>query len=153
MPRLQPGPDGAARGPRGVAGPLPGLRARRPRGRHLVRRSGPRPAHAPRPHPLTRTGRTKAPQATPTWHAGLVEDEQPGSAPPQGRLARLWKAADKRHIPLQTILTAVAVVVAVYLAGKLIYRLRDLVLVIVVAGFIAILLNPIVVWLQRHGVP
>jgi predicted PurR-regulated permease PerM len=89
----------------------------------------------------------------PTWHAGLVEDEHPGSAPPQGRLARLWKAADRRHIPLRTILTAVAVVAATYLAGQLIYRLRDLVLVMVVAGFVAILLNPVVVALQQHGVP
>jgi predicted PurR-regulated permease PerM len=82
-----------------------------------------------------------------------VEDEHSGSAPPPGRLARLWKAADKRHIPLQSILVAVAVVAATYLLGQVIYRLRDLVLVIVVAGFLAILLNPIVVWLQRHRIP
>jgi predicted PurR-regulated permease PerM len=82
-----------------------------------------------------------------------VEDEHPGSAPPQGRVGRLWKAADKRHIPLQTILVAVAVVAATYLAGQVIYRLRDLMLVIVVAGFVSILLNPVVVGLQRHGVP
>jgi predicted PurR-regulated permease PerM len=88
-----------------------------------------------------------------TWHAGLVEDERPGSAPPQGRLARLWAAADKRHIPLRTILTAVAVVAAAYLAGQLIYRLRDIALLMVVAGFVAVLLNPLVVALQRHGVP
>ena len=54
LPRLQPGPDGAAGGARGVAGPLPGLRAGRSRGRHLVRGPGPRPAHAPGPDPLTR---------------------------------------------------------------------------------------------------
>ena len=89
----------------------------------------------------------------PTWHAGPVEDERTGSAPPQDRLGRLWKAADRRHIPLQTILVAVFVVAATYLVGQLIYRLRDLMLVIVVAGFIAILLNPVVVWLQGHGVP
>ena len=82
-----------------------------------------------------------------------MEDEHPGSAPPPGRVARLWKAADKRHIPLQTILVAVAVVAATYLAGQVIYRLRDLMLVIVVAGFVSILLNPVVVALQRHGVP
>jgi predicted PurR-regulated permease PerM len=45
------------------------------------------------------------------------------------------------------------VVAITYLAGKLIYRLRDVVLLIVVAGFIAILLNPMVVFLQRHVVP
>ena len=39
---------------------------------------------------------------------------------------------------------------ATYLAGKLIYRIRDIVLVVLVAGFVAVLLNPIVVFLERH---
>jgi len=65
----------------------------------------------------------------------------------------LWRAADKRDIPLRTILTTVAVVVAVYLAGKVVYRLRDVLLLVVVAGFIALLLNPLVVALQRWKVP
>ncbi|HEV2933444.1 MAG TPA: AI-2E family transporter [Streptosporangiaceae bacterium] len=71
-------------------------------------------------------------------------------APPQGRLARLWKAADVRHVPLRTIVTTVVVVGAAYLAAKLIYRLRDIVLLFVVAGFLALLLNPIVVVLERR---
>jgi predicted PurR-regulated permease PerM len=70
--------------------------------------------------------------------------------PPQGRMARLFMAADRRHIPLRTILVTVAVVAAVYLAGQLIYRLRTLVLLIIVAGFVAVLLNPLVVLLQRR---
>ena len=69
--------------------------------------------------------------------------------PPQGRLARLWAYADARHVPLRTIVVTVAVVAATYLAGKLIYRLRDIVLLIVVAGFLALLLNPMVVVLER----
>jgi predicted PurR-regulated permease PerM len=69
--------------------------------------------------------------------------------PPQGRLARLWAYADARHVPLRTIVVTVAVVAAAYLAGKLIYRLRDIVLLIVVAGFLALLLNPLVVLLER----
>ena len=81
-----------------------------------------------------------------TWHADQVT-EQP---PPQGRLARLYRYADVRHIPLRTIVVTVAVVAATYLAGKLIYRLRDVVLLVVVAGFVAILLNPIVVYLQKR---
>jgi predicted PurR-regulated permease PerM len=72
---------------------------------------------------------------------------------PDGRLARLWKAAAVRHIPLRTILVTVAVVAATYLAGKLIYRLRDIVLLVLVGGFIALLLNPIVVLLQKRLVP
>ena len=70
--------------------------------------------------------------------------------PPQGRLARLWQYADLRHVPLRTIVVTVAVVAAAYLAGQLIYRLRTLVLLILVAGFVALLLNPLVVLLQRR---
>ena len=61
--------------------------------------------------------------------------------PPRGRLARLSEAADRRHVPLRTILVTVAVVVATYLAGKLIYRLRDIVLLMLLAGFVAMLLT------------
>lgn len=67
-------------------------------------------------------------------------------------MARLWKAAESRNVPLRTIITTVAVVVTVYLAGKLIYRLRDVLLLLLVAGFIALLLNPLVVSLQRWKV-
>jgi predicted PurR-regulated permease PerM len=70
--------------------------------------------------------------------------------PPRGRLARLLEAADQHHVPLRTILVTVAVVVATYLAGKLMYLLRDIVLLIVVAGFAAILLNPAVAKVQRR---
>jgi predicted PurR-regulated permease PerM len=64
-------------------------------------------------------------------------------------LARLWQYADLRHIPLRTIVVTVAVVAATYLAGQLLYRLRTILLLIVVAGFVALLLNPLVVLLQR----
>jgi predicted PurR-regulated permease PerM len=80
----------------------------------------------------------------------LPPEERPVTA--EVRLARLWHAADVRRIPLRTIIVTVLVVVVTFLAGKLIYRLRDVVLLIVVAGFIAILLNPMVVFLQRHGI-
>ena len=69
--------------------------------------------------------------------------------PPQGRLARLWAYADARHVPLRTIVVTVAVVAAAYLGGKLIYRLRDIVLLMAVAGFLALLLNPMVVFLEK----
>ena len=74
-----------------------------------------------------------------------------GQPPPQGRLARLWAYADARHVPLRTIVVTVAVVAAAYLGGKLIYRLREIVLIIVVAGFLAVLLNPMVVFLQKKA--
>ncbi|MGH3303612.1 MAG: hypothetical protein ACRDOK_18420 [Streptosporangiaceae bacterium] len=61
------------------------------------------------------------------------------------RRARLWQAAEARKIPLRAILTAVGVVVVVYLAAQLIDRLRGVLLLLVLAGFIALLLNPLVV--------
>ena len=54
--------------------------------------------------------------------------------------------------PTQAILALVGVVVLVYLAGHLIYKLREILLLLVVAGFVALLLNPAVVMLQRRVV-
>jgi predicted PurR-regulated permease PerM len=73
--------------------------------------------------------------------------------PPQTRRARLWSAAESRGIPLRAILVTVLVVAIAYLAAKLLYRLRDVVLLITVAGFLALLLNPLVVALQRWKIP
>jgi predicted PurR-regulated permease PerM len=71
---------------------------------------------------------------------------------PVTRRARLWEWADERHVPLQSILVTVAVVVITVLAGKVVYKLREVLLLIVVAGFIALLLNPLVALLHRVGV-
>jgi len=71
------------------------------------------------------------------------------SAPPRTRRDRLWAAAAERHIPLRAILTTVAVVVLVYVAGKLAYRLRNVILIMLMASFLALLLNPLVIALQR----
>jgi predicted PurR-regulated permease PerM len=71
-----------------------------------------------------------------------------GNERPRSRLARLFEAADRRHVPLRTILVTAGVVVATYLAGKLIYRLQDI--VVLVAGFVAMLLNPAVAQVQRR---
>jgi predicted PurR-regulated permease PerM len=65
-------------------------------------------------------------------------------------MARLFRYADARRVPLRTILVTVGVVAATFLAAQLIYRLRTLVLLIIVAGFVALLLNPLVVLLQRR---
>ena len=70
--------------------------------------------------------------------------------PHRGRLARLFEAADRHHVPLRTILVTAGVVVATYLAGKLMYLLRDIVLLMLVAGFVAMLLNPAVAKVQRR---
>ena len=71
------------------------------------------------------------------------------SPPPDSRRARLWKSAESAGVPLKTILVTVAVVAAAFLLGKLVYRLRDVILLIVVAGFLAVILNPLVVALQH----
>lgn len=71
--------------------------------------------------------------------------------PPAGdtRRAWLWSAAEARGVPLRAILATIAVVVLTYLAGKVIYRLREVILLLVVSGFIALLLNPLVMTVQR----
>ncbi len=74
-------------------------------------------------------------------------------AQPEGRLARLWKAAELRKVPLRTVVVTVAVVAATYLAGQLIFRIREILLLVLVAGFVAVLLNPIVVVIQRRLFP
>jgi predicted PurR-regulated permease PerM len=65
------------------------------------------------------------------------------------RHGRLRAAAAASGVPLATILVTVAVVVLTYLAGKLAYRIRDVLLMLMVAGFIALILNPLVLALQR----
>jgi predicted PurR-regulated permease PerM len=77
----------------------------------------------------------------------------PDKTPPQSRRARLWRSAESQGIPLRAILVTVAVVVVTYMTGKLLYRLRDVILLMAVSGFVALLLNPLVVSLQRWKVP
>src|SRR5208282_5587535 len=86
--------------------------------------------------------------------------DNPTAAPAQvgtataapARHGRLRDAAARRGVPLATILVTVAVVVLTYLAGKLAYRIRDVLLMIAVAGFVSLILNPLVVALQRWGI-
>jgi predicted PurR-regulated permease PerM len=78
-----------------------------------------------------------------------VEDRQAHLLQTDTRRDRLWKAAAARGVPLQTILVTVAVVAGAYFAGKVVYQLREILLLIVVSGFVALLLNPVVVALQR----
>src|SRR5690348_2606450 len=73
--------------------------------------------------------------------------DTPTSEP--ARHGRLRAAAAARGVPLAAILVTVAVVALTYLAGKLAYRIRDVLLMLMVAGFITVILNPLVVALQR----
>jgi predicted PurR-regulated permease PerM len=68
---------------------------------------------------------------------------------PRTRLGRVRAAAAARGVPLAAILVTVGVVVLTYLAGQLVYRLRDVILLMVAGGFIALILNPLVVFVQR----
>jgi predicted PurR-regulated permease PerM len=75
------------------------------------------------------------------------------SPPEDTRRARLFEAARQQGVPLAAILAAAGVVVGVYLVGKLAYRLRDILLILMLAGFIAVVLNPVVVALQHWRIP
>ena len=88
-----------------------------------------------------------------------MSEARPRRAAPAGaantvraRHGRLRDAAARRGVPLATILVTVAVVVLTYLAGKLAYRIRDVLLIVAVAGFVGLILNPLVVALQRWGI-
>jgi predicted PurR-regulated permease PerM len=70
-------------------------------------------------------------------------------SPLRYRMQRLWRGADNRSVPLRTIIAAVVVVAITYLGALLVYRLRGVFLLFMVAGFIALLLNPAVTLLQR----
>jgi predicted PurR-regulated permease PerM len=65
------------------------------------------------------------------------------------RRARILQRADEHNVPLRTILVTVGIVVAVYLTGKVLVRLRVVLMLMVVGCFLALILNPQVVALQR----
>jgi predicted PurR-regulated permease PerM len=65
------------------------------------------------------------------------------------RVERVRALAAARHVPLATILVSVTTVGCAYLLALLAYRLRDVLLIIVISGFLALMLNPIVVYVQR----
>jgi predicted PurR-regulated permease PerM len=85
-------------------------------------------------------------------HDVQMSDDRDGMAPIAPRRARMRKAAEAAGIPLPTILVTVAIVALTYLAALLVVRLRGVILLMVVAGFVALLLNPLVVALGRRGV-
>ena len=66
------------------------------------------------------------------------------------RRDRLFAAATAKGIPLRTILTIDAVVIGTWITFRLVGRLREVILWVMIAGFIALVLNPAVAFLQRH---
>lgn len=65
------------------------------------------------------------------------------------RRSMLFKRAEAHNVPLMTILVTIGVIILVYFTGKLLYRLRDVLVLMLVGGFLALILNPSVVWLQH----
>ncbi len=66
------------------------------------------------------------------------------------RRDRLFAAAESKGVPLRTILTVDAVVVATYIVYRLVGRLREILLWLLIASFISLILNPAVVWLEHR---
>ena len=83
-------------------------------------------------------------------HAPSEQDRARSTGQASYRLQRLWAAAELRKVPLRTIIAAILAVAVFYFAAILIYRLRSVVLLILVAGFLALILNPVVAVIQRY---
>ncbi len=78
-------------------------------------------------------------------------DDQDGIS--STRRSRLFLRAQINSVPLKSILATVFVVIVVYFSFQVLYRLRAVLLLILVGAFIALLLNPIVVFLQHWKLP
>jgi predicted PurR-regulated permease PerM len=84
----------------------------------------------------------------PSTIAGTKDShEEPGPDAP--RRDRLFAAFANKGVPLRTILTIDAVVILTFVLYRLIGRLREVILWILIAAFISLVLNPAVVALQR----
>lgn len=67
----------------------------------------------------------------------------------ESRREKLFRSADANRVPARAILFTVGVVVGVYVFGQVLYHLRTILMLAVLAGFLALLLNPAVVALQH----
>jgi predicted PurR-regulated permease PerM len=70
--------------------------------------------------------------------------------PDAPRLERLFAAASAKGVPLRTILAVDAVVIGTWVLYRLLGRLREVILWLLISAFIALVLNPAVNFLQRH---
>lgn len=82
----------------------------------------------------------------------MTEESDTARDEPNTRRSRLLVRAEASNVPLRTILVTVFIVAGVYLAALVLYRLRAILLVMLVGGFVALLLNPLVDVLQRWKV-
>jgi predicted PurR-regulated permease PerM len=101
------------------------------------------------PAPVSVT-RVTTPEQTTVINETTVEILDRAVGPDAPRRERLFAAASAKGVPLRTILTIDAVVIATWVIYRLIGRLREVILWILIAAFIALVLNPSVNFLQRH---
>ena len=95
--------------------------------------------------------RVTAPGGTTTViNETAVERQDREVGPEAPRRERLFAAASAKGVPLRTILTVDAVVIVTWVLYRLLGRLREVILWILIAAFIALVLNPAVHFLQRH---
>jgi predicted PurR-regulated permease PerM len=87
----------------------------------------------------------------------MSDAPHPGTGPapdtpgPEGpRRSRFVQAFTDRGVPIRTILTVDAVVIVTWVSYRLLGRLREVILWILIAAFVAAVLNPAVAYLQRH---
>ena len=79
--------------------------------------------------------------------APTPEHRQPSA---DTRRGRLLDSADRNNVPIKTILATIFSVVIVYFTGLVLYRLRSLAVLLLVGGFLALVLNPLVNTLHRR---
>jgi predicted PurR-regulated permease PerM len=94
--------------------------------------------------------RVTTPEQTTVINETTVEVLDRAVGPDAPRRERLFAAASAKGVPLRTILTVDAVVIATWVIYRLIGRLREVILWILIAAFIALVLNPSVNFLQRR---
>ncbi len=101
------------------------------------------------PAPVS-VSRVTTPEPTTVISETPVEVLDRGVGPDAPRRERLFAAASAKGVPLRTILAVDAVVILTWVLYRLIGRLREVILWILIAAFIALVLNPSVNFLQRH---
>jgi predicted PurR-regulated permease PerM len=69
----------------------------------------------------------------------------------QTRRERIFDRAEAKRVPLRAILTVDAVVLGTVVTVLIVMKLRETILLVVVAAFLALIMNPLVVLLQRRA--
>jgi predicted PurR-regulated permease PerM len=79
---------------------------------------------------------------------GSTDSEEPT----ESRRGRMLRIADVNGVPVRAILFTIFAVVGIYLVGQVLFRLRTLLMIGLLSGFVALILNPLVVVLERWKV-